>query len=101
MTNRLEYVEEIYSLGSKYLGNKLNGLRHGQGRFYYQDGGLYEGEWKQNKMDGYGKLYYQSGNLAYEGYWKSDQFYGQGSLYNEMAEPLTRAFDFRNFEDIG
>lgn len=52
-------------------------------------------------MDGYGKLYYQSGNLAYEGYWKSDQFYGQGSLYNEMAEPLTRAFDFRNFEDIG
>ena len=68
--NQLEFVEEIYNMGSKYIGNKLNGQRHGQGKFYYQDGGLYDGEWKQNKMNGYGKLYYQSGKLAYEGNWK-------------------------------
>ena len=36
-------------------------MRHGQGKFYYQDGGMYDGNWKNNKMDGYGSLYYQSG----------------------------------------
>jgi hypothetical protein len=34
-------------------------MRHGQGKFFYQDGGMYDGNWKFNKMDGYGKLYYQ------------------------------------------
>jgi antitoxin component YwqK of YwqJK toxin-antitoxin module len=42
-------------------------LRHGYGKFHYQDGGLYDGEWNMNKMEGFGKLYYQSGKLAYEG----------------------------------
>lgn len=57
-------------------------MRHGHGKFFYQDGGMYDGEWSQNKMNGYGKLYYQSGKLAYEGYWKADQFTGNGVLYN-------------------
>jgi hypothetical protein len=33
-----------------YEGNKLKGMRHGQGKFYYKDGGMYEGEWNMNKM---------------------------------------------------
>ena len=52
-------------MGSKYEGYKLNGMRHGHGKFFYQDGGMYDGEWRKNKMNGYGKLYYQSGKLAY------------------------------------
>lgn len=27
-------------MGSKYEGYKVNGMRHGQGKFYYQDGGI-------------------------------------------------------------
>ena len=49
-------------------------MRHGKGKFYYQDGGMYDGMWEYNKMNGYGKLYYQSGELAYDGNWKNDQF---------------------------
>lgn len=49
-------------------------MRHGFGTFYYQDGGMYEGEWEYNKMAGKGKLFYQSGKLAYEGGWANDQF---------------------------
>lgn len=75
-------VYEEFSKGSRYKGYKLNGLRHGQGIFYYQDGGHYEGEWKFNKMNGYGRLYYQSDRLAYEGQWLDDQFHGKGKLYN-------------------
>ncbi len=62
-------------------------MRHGQGKFFYQDGGMYEGilffnykgNWKNNKMDGFGKLYYQSGKIAYEGNWTDDQFQGYGT----------------------
>jgi len=51
-------------------GNKKN--RHGQGSFYYQEGGYYEGNWKNNKMNGFGRLYYDNGRLAYEGQWYMD-----------------------------
>lgn len=33
-------------------------MRNGYGTFYYRDGGIYEGEWKDNLMHGYGKLFY-------------------------------------------
>ena len=58
-------------------------MRHGKGKFYYQDGGLYDGEWKNNKMDGKGVLSYSSGNVAYDGDWKEDEFSGFGILCNE------------------
>ncbi len=45
-------------------------MRHGHGKFYYQDGGMYDGNWSNNKMDGFGSLYYQSGELAYQGMWR-------------------------------
>jgi hypothetical protein len=48
----------------------LNRLKHGYGKFYYQDGGYYDGNWFLGKMHGKGKLYYQSGKLAYDGEWK-------------------------------
>ncbi len=63
------FVVETFKLGSRYEGYKLNGMRHGQGKFYYQDGGLYDGDWFENRMQGQGKLYYQSGKLAFEGSW--------------------------------
>lgn len=63
-------------------------MRHGQGKFYYKDGGLYDGNWRQNKMDGQGSLYYQSGTIAYEGSWLNDQFHGRGKLSNESPEKL-------------
>jgi hypothetical protein len=36
-------------------------MRHGKGRFYYDDGGMYEGMWNMNRMEGFGKLYYVNG----------------------------------------
>lgn len=58
-------------------------MRHGDGVFYYQDGGKYEGQWNYNRMEGKGCLFYQSGRLAYDGQWLNDQFDGKGTLYNE------------------
>jgi hypothetical protein len=75
-------------------------MRHGRGKFYYQDGGLYDGEWKENKMSGHGKLYYQSGRIAYDGEWKDDQFTGHGVLSNEYPVPLQKNFDYANLDLI-
>ena len=75
-------------------------MRHGYGVFYYQDGGMYEGEWRDNKMHGKGKLFYQSGRLAYDGQWLNDQFSGQGCLHNEYPEPMHDSLDYRNLDDI-
>lgn len=87
-------------MGSRYEGYKLQGLRHGYGKFFYQDGGMYDGDWRHNKMEGYGKLYYQSGKPAYEGEWRNDQFMGQGVLFNEAPDVLTRPFNYENLDDI-
>lgn len=93
-----EFVTENFQQGSRYEGYKVRGMRNGHGKFYYQDGGLYDGNWKNNKMDGFGALYYDSQLIAYEGMWKNDQFHGHGKLYNENPEPLEDSFDFTNFD---
>jgi hypothetical protein len=63
----------------------LNGQRNGQGKFFYKNGGYYEGSWKKNSMNGYGKLFYDNGKIAYEGQWYQDEFHGKGKVYNDCA----------------
>ena len=46
--------------------------RNGHGCFYYKEGGYYEGNWRDNKMNGFGRLYYDNGKIAYEGQWFMD-----------------------------
>ena len=73
-------------------------MRNGRGKFFYQDGGYYEGQWKNNKMDGWGKLFYEGGKLAYEGNWKEDEFHGYGKVYNDNPIDLDVGFDYTNFD---
>ena len=75
-------------------------MRNGWGKFYYQEGSLYDGEWKDNKMHGYGKLYYSNGQLAYEGDWYQDEFHGQGKVYNDNPVLLEEPFDFTDFNNL-
>lgn len=93
-------MEEHFKVGSRYEGYKLNGMRHGTGKFYYQDGGFYDGDWKHNKMEGQGILYYQSNNKAYEGAWVNDQFHGQGILFNDSPRVFDDYLDYNSFDDI-
>jgi hypothetical protein len=41
-----------YPLRNEYIGEFVNGFRHGQGKFYYASGAMYEGEWASNKKQG-------------------------------------------------
>lgn len=78
----------------------MNGLREGHGKFYYADGGVYEGEWLQNRMNGNGTLYYMSGKVAYEGNWVEDKFEGQGTFYSDSPMNLEETFDYRDFDMV-
>ena len=77
----------------------MNKMRNGLGTYYYQEGGFYEGNWKDNKMNGFGKLFYESGSLAYEGMWFMDEFHGRGKIFNDEPKLLKQPFNYKNFED--
>ncbi|CAD8063171.1 unnamed protein product [Paramecium primaurelia] len=97
--NLSTYINETYSNGQRYVGEKINGKKEGRGRLYYKEGGYYDGYWKNDKINGQGVLYYASGRPAYDGEWVDDKFQGQGILYNDT--PKIEDINYRNLEDIG
>ena len=48
-------------------------VKHGQGRYVYQDGRVYEGQWKNGKRHGQGTLTFPDGRVR-KGIWKNGQF---------------------------
>ena len=73
--------DEIIRYGYNYKGELLDGNRHGEGIYYYVNGDIYEGNWKNNKKDGEGTLVYQNDSRTYVGQFKNDLFNGWGTLH--------------------
>ena len=48
--------------------------RHGEGKYTYSNGDIYEGEWKDNRRNGNGKLILGNGNII-EGEFKDNKEY--------------------------
>lgn len=69
----------IYSGGSIYEGNWINGIKNGYGKQTEDSGTVYEGEWKNGKRNGNGKETVYSGTI-YEGEWKNDERNGYGII---------------------
>ncbi len=79
-SNTKSNIEKIF-LGAKkrYIGDYLNGYRHGQGTFTYKDGAKYVGEWKDGKRHGLGTMTYKDGS-EYVGDYRNGLPNGQGTL---------------------
>ena len=61
--------KKIYENGDCYIGQYLNGKRHGKGTLYNKNGKvIYEGEFVNDKEEGKGKYIYENGNY-YLGHW--------------------------------
>ena len=41
---------------TKYIGEFVNGKKHGKGIYHYSTGGKYKGEWIHDKKHGYGVI---------------------------------------------
>lgn len=67
----------IFNNGNIYDGEWKKGLMHGKGRMTFNNGSVYEGEWEYNLMHGKGVCAYENGDI-YEGEFKNSTKYGKG-----------------------
>nr|E9PYQ0.1 RecName: Full=Radial spoke head 10 homolog B [Mus musculus] len=77
-----------YPLRNEYIGEFVNGFRHGQGKFYYASGAMYEGEWASNKKQGRGRMTFKNGHV-YEGLFSNDhiaQFFETEMDYSQSLD---------------
>ncbi|XP_053413758.1 radial spoke head 10 homolog B [Nycticebus coucang] len=73
-----------YPLRNEYIGEFVNGYRHGRGKFYYASGAMYEGEWVSNKKHGMGRLTFKNGRV-YEGRFSNDHISEFPELEGEVT----------------
>lgn len=67
----------IWNNGAVYVGDWVNGKRHGFGEHTFPNGERYIGYWKNGKREGFGRRYFISGDW-YEGHWVRDKKDGPG-----------------------
>uniref|UniRef100_A0A5G2QN75 Radial spoke head 10 homolog B2 n=1 Tax=Sus scrofa TaxID=9823 RepID=A0A5G2QN75_PIG len=72
-----------YPLRNEYVGEFVNGCRHGHGKFCYASGATYEGEWVSNQKHGMGRLTFKNGRV-YDGLFSSDHIVASPSLEGEL-----------------
>ncbi|XP_035138685.1 radial spoke head 10 homolog B isoform X9 [Callithrix jacchus] len=72
-----------YPLRNEYIGEFVNGYRHGHGKFYYASGAMYDGEWVFNKKHGMGQLTFKNGRV-FKGEFSNDHIAGFPDLKVEF-----------------
>jgi hypothetical protein len=64
-----------------YEGDWVEGMKSGNGTFYYPDGNIYTGEFQNNDLNGRGKFTLAAGDWA-EGYFENGVLNGAGKYYD-------------------
>ena len=64
----------------KYDGDFVNGRKEGNGKYIYEDGNYYIGEWLNNRKNGRGILYKSDGNIIYTGVFINDNHNSKCSI---------------------
>jgi len=83
------YGVAILDTGSRYEGEWLNNVRHGEGSFYWVDGEYYVGQYENDRRNGKGSYFWPNGE-KYVGGWKNDQRDGEGIFYNKDGKIVTK-----------
>jgi hypothetical protein len=71
-----------YDNGNVYVGEALNGLKHGTGKFTWASGHVYVGEYVNDKRTGQGTYTWPTGEF-YEGSFENNARHGQGKQYDK------------------
>ena len=78
--------KELYIIKMEILNIKVdfkNGKKEGDGKFIFEDGNYYIGQFKDDLFNGKGIIYYKNGNIMYEGYLKNNKKEGHGKFIYE------------------
>ena len=64
-----------YSNGKiMYEGDYINDKREGNGKYIWENGNYYIGQWKNSLRNGKGTMYYSNGKIKHEGDWINGEF---------------------------
>jgi hypothetical protein len=76
--NNLPIGEVKFSFGDKYIGGWNDKGPHGKGKYYYKEGYIYDGEYKNGKRNGQG-IFTNPNGEKYVGEFKDGKNHGQGT----------------------
>lgn len=68
-----------YESGAKYIGEFKNGKIEGEGMFYFSNGNLYIGNWRDYRPQGKGRMTYGNGDI-YFGNFEQSKIQGIGTM---------------------
>ena len=69
-----------------YAGDFVKGKFEGNGRYFYENGDRYDGQWKNGIKHGIETIYYKNGTIKYEGNFVNDKPDGYGKIFFENNE---------------
>ena len=80
LKNRILYYK------AHYEGEYFNDKFEGKGKYIYENGEYYEGDWKNGLRNGNGKIYKKDGLIRYEGGFINDKYEGGGQYFWQNNE---------------
>lgn len=75
---------ESFPNNERYEGGLINRKFEGFGKYYYTDGSVYIGEFKNNLRNGIGNFRFKDGRM-YRGYWIDNLMHGKGCMVSEKV----------------
>ena len=99
LKNEKSYAKKIYPNG-EYIGQLINKIREGYGKFTYKDGKFYLGNWKSDHQYGKGILYFNN-KIKYEGDFVNEEYEGKGKLFLNNGDIYIGDFSKGKFEGYG
>jgi uncharacterized caspase-like protein len=91
-----EYVSKAF----KYQGEFLDGLKHGNGVYVWDNGDRYDGTFAQDKPDGLGKYHFANGD-SYEGEVKAGVISGRGTYSTKGGDTFEGSFSAGKPHGVG
>ena len=102
ITNNINNQQELIGENGRYVGQVVNGLPEGKGIMHWNDGDIYDGEWRNDRCEGKGIYYWNSGpgkGDRYEGDFRNGKREGKGIYYYNNGDIYEG--DFRNDKKEG
>lgn len=100
MEDNGRFEEKSFTNGDVYIGKFKGILPHGNGKYTWSDGSVYEGDWIDGKMTGKGIIIWPSG-AKYEGEFSGSYLHGHGTFTKSNGCVYTGGWRMNAHHGIG